>query len=432
MSLDLAALRQVQRHALSAGAVAVEVFGEALDGVRAEVSRGKVLSQEPRSAERVVVRCWGAQGGVAEVSGTLVQVLAAISGTIAAADASPPNPSSGPERLNRQLRPLSLDDPRWLAMSPRDRVDLAVEAERAARRTSDVVEVLPFRWEDGRVWRGVVNSRELAQEEWGTELSLWASARLAGGQVLTRHASSRTFSTMASLPVGALLVRAASELSQLPDVTLPSSVICAVPPHCSAALVDLLAQGITTSSRGLWGWASRELVSLDANLHLLDDGTLPSGLRSRSFDERGVPPIPVVLMQGGRLASALLGVEEARARGLSPTGHREGGVVRPRNLALKAGSRSLSANLSLLSEPHLFLEHLAGLDQVDHQVGLLDLRATGWWVEGGRRVGRVLGVPLRGTVRGVFSEVGALASDTDRVGHVDAPALILRGWSGAS
>ena len=159
-------------------------------------------------------------------------------------------------------------------------------------------------------------------------------------------------------------------------------------------------------------------------LHITDDAGLSSGLYSRTFDDRGVPPIPVTLLKEGVPNSLYHDPESARALGLRPTGHVTDGALRPTNLVVRPGSRTRNVILAELTE-HLVIDDLPQLNLV---TGRLVGPVLVGVVRGGQREGAAL-AQLDLDVHELLACVDEVASDQERNGEVDAPTMVLRGLS---
>ena len=94
----------------------------------------------------------------------------------------------------------------------------------------------------------------------------------------------------------------------------------------------------------------------------------------------------------------------------------------------------MNALLSEQSEVVLRLDHVRGLRKgLDLVTGDLRCDASGVLVRGRKKiVGVVPKLRLRGNLAFVLSHVVDLASDTDRFGHVDAPGMMVDGFTARS
>ena len=162
-------------------------------------------------------------------------------------------------------------------------------------------------------------------------------------------------------------------------------------------------------------------------LHLVDDATLPSGLQTRSFDDRGVSPVPLPLIREGVASSVYLDPIQARKRDVRPTGHvRFDGQLWAGNLLLRPGSRSRNMLFADLGR------YLTALDfveppQLDLTSGALSMKV--WLYLDGidRGRGRLGAWQINTTVFALFDSLTALASDQTRMGMVDTCTWITEG-----
>jgi predicted Zn-dependent protease len=258
------------------------------------------------------------------------------------------------------------------------------------------------------------------------------TAELAGERVSREETvASRTFASIASLPFGTSLGRRVADLLR-PSDGLEGPVRVLLLPIAVAQLFGWIAEHLVhPASRSTPFFLRRagdpERPTLDPRIHLLDDGTLPGGLRSRSFDDRGALPIPIVLVREGHVEGELVGPELAHALGTQPTGHTTGDLQVPSNLSLRAGGRSINAALSDLGGVVLQVDELSDLEGLDPATGSIDVPVDAAVLRQNKAIGSVRGARLHGDLGVVLSRLVEVCSDTDRVGHVDAPAMIVDG-----
>ena len=169
---------------------------------------------------------------------------------------------------------------------------------------------------------------------------------------------------------------------------------------------------------------------VDSRLHLQDDGTLPGGLRTASFDERGVCPVSLTLLREGRVDGRFVHPELAHRHDVRPTGHLVEGVEKPRNLILRSGTRSMNATLADLGGQVLAVDDFPDLSDsaLDPRTGRMQALVHGVVLQSNKPVGAVRGVKRVGNLLEVLNQVVEMCSDTDRIGHVDAPGMVLDGF----
>jgi predicted Zn-dependent protease len=121
--------------------------------------------------------------------------------------------------------------------------------------------------------------------------------------------------------------------------------------------------------------------------------------------------------------------EQGHALDTPATGHVTGHDQEPSNLSLRAGGRSINAALSDLGGVVLQVDDLGGGEGIDPETGLADLPVEGVLLRVNRPIGAVRHARLRGDLRVVLGKLVEVCSDTDRIGHVDAPAMIVDGFT---
>ncbi|MFT6376564.1 MAG: putative Zn-dependent protease, partial [bacterium] len=197
-------------------------------------------------------------------------------------------------------------------------------------------------------------------------------------------------------------------------------------PRATAALFTAMADAFVSGKPTFMS----DGTALHKRIHLLDDGALPGGLRSTAFDDRGVSPVPVVVLRKGQLDQKYKTPMLARGKEERATGHWFDSALRPNNLILRGGTRSINAVLSERSDvPTLEVHDLAGVDKIKWASGKADLVAYGNFRKGNERLGSVAGVRLRGNLAEVLAQLVDVTSDTDRMGHIDASGMLVDGFS---
>jgi predicted Zn-dependent protease len=395
------------------GARAAEILRQRFDsfetsGARVRGARG--------AEERWTLRVWldGGRPGLAQAASPRGLVEAAL----AAAAKAPPDPLAGPaDRLPPLTGPLGVDDRRHAAIEEADRNELLSLAERALN--SGGVQLRRLRYAERRERRSWMSSREVEQSAAATTYSLEATAALAGVE-LTQRIASRHFSDVASLPFGTELRRRLEGLAR--PVALPAAALPVVlDPRAMAALVRAMAPAFVAASVAGGNLLSPRLARLLSSpvLHITDDAGLASGLHTRAFDDRGVPPIPVTLLKEGVPAGLYHDPESARAHGLRPTGHFTDGKVRPTNLIVRPGSRTRNVILTELRD-YLVADELPA---VNLTTGRVEGRVRLGVVRAGQREGAAV-ARLELHLAELLARVSEVAADQERSEEVDAPTTV--------
>lgn len=430
MDPALQALSQIVSQARDAGAGGVEVLREDTSEVTLEATASS--RSGPRRQEQAVltVRLWREDGRRGESTGHPEDAEALIRAAMSAAAKADPEPLGGPvDRFTPAGRGLGILDPRHENLRDDDRREILDDNVRGALAEDPRIQLGTFSWSDARVDRCFVNSRGVAQRVQSTRFSVGAEVHLDDDPPIHLRDAlhRRTYADVACLPWGPTLARRAVALAGTRvDVQGPVRVL--LTPRPTARLVAWLADRFDHDTlSGDRSFLSRGDLQLSSRLHLLDDGSLSGGTRTIGFDDRGTLPIPLALMREGRVAAHLLTPEQARALDLRPTGHVRGGRVQPSNLVLNAGLRTINALLSDLGGQAVEVDDLPSLDGIDEKTGELDLPFDGFLRDASGHLGVVRNVRLVGNLIDALSQVAGIASDTDRVDHVDAPAMLLDG-----
>lgn len=434
--MDARSLRDRLEHARKLGARGVELLVEERTGHELTVVRGRLQQLEVAPREDLVVRVWLDGGRSAERAGAPGDVDALIEGCLAAAALAPEDPHAGPvARQTTVLGGLGVFDRRYDQVTDEDRAEVAIGAERSVRQVDRRLASSGFLYRDMRRVRRFANSRGLVLEERDSTYESEGTVSAGANEELrlTDRIASRTFASIASFPYGTNLARRAVELLQ-PAIALSGPIRVMLPPLAVSQLFATLADQFSAENFEAPGRFFLQPLPggapiVDPRLHLQDDGTLPGGLRTTSFDDRGVCPVPLNLLREGRVDGRFIGPELAHLHDVRPTGHLVGGVHRPRNLLLRSGTRSMNAALTDLGGRVLTVDDLSDLSGLDLATGHLRVRINGVVTDANKPVGAARGVWLRGDLLEVLNQVVEVCSDTDRIGHVDAPGMILDGFS---
>jgi PmbA protein len=167
------------------------------------------------------------------------------------------------------------------------------------------------------------------------------------------------------------------------------------------------------------------------DIAIVDDPSLPRGVRSRPFDGEGVAPIRRSLVDGGRLMTWLLDLRSARQLGLATTGHAARGAggppsPSPSNLALMPGPKS-PAELIGEIENGLYITEMMGMG-VNGVTGDYSRGATGFWIENGQLTYPVSEMTVAGNLKEMFRRLTP-ASDLERRYGIDAPTVRIDGMT---
>lgn len=165
-------------------------------------------------------------------------------------------------------------------------------------------------------------------------------------------------------------------------------------------------------------------------LSLVDDGTLPGGLRSSPFDREGLPHRRTPIVEGGVLKAFLYDGKAARRAGTRPTGHAGGSArslpgISTTNLTVLPGDVSEEELLKRLGSG-LFVGRFSGTN--DAVSGDFSGVAKGsFWVEGGERKHAVKETLIAGNAITLLESIVGLGSKLHRDFAYEGPWVLIDG-----
>jgi PmbA protein len=414
------------------GAKAAEVLLVRREGNRLEVREGKVVGAHHPRQERVQGAVYLADGRSAPFSVDASErgvVAGAVRKAVAAAASAAPQLHGGPaDRYDITTRGLGIDDVRYPDIQLEDREEVALINDEACAAEPGV-QCLGCVYEDARTTRAFASTRGVEVISYDTLYSVHLQARL-GERSLAHIAEARNFANVGSLPFGVDLSRRLTSLAgsdETPKVGLPAGDLPLILESRVVAWIierlgPVFSQEAVASGKVFISNHLGERLGSN-KVHLMDDPGLHGGLRTRAFDDRGVPPMALPVIREGLQAGLFYGVEQARAEDIRPTGHRWEGSLSPGNLILLAGNRSRTQMLSEVPSSICF-DHIDG--KLDLRTGKLDVSGPAFLLEKGRRVGVIDRVRIKTDVVTLLSGVQEFSSDQERIGAVDcATALVV-------
>jgi len=245
-------------------------------------------------------------------------------------------------------------------LSPEEAVEIVSKMAESAR--SSVKKVIPtFGVLDSRITtRIVANSMGIGIEEIGTLISiglrtLFKSGKKAGNGY--DFESTRKLKELHPVEVGSNAGELAVSSTKTKKIeTIKTTVI--LEPHAVAGilepvLAEALLGNLIQEKRSVFAGRMNQKIGREL-LSVVDNGTLPGGFSSASFDDEGVPTQETVLIDRGVLLSQLYNTYYARKVGEESTGNavRRGGymsgskpyrnptTVGATNFIIKSGSSS--------------------------------------------------------------------------------------------
>ena len=420
------------RQARKEGAKEAEVLVTSSERRAATRVRGPVTQETHVEA---VIRIFDGQGRTAQARGKVAESTGAeavLRRAFRALERAEPDPAESPApRLDLVERGLSILDRRQKLLEDDDRLEVLRDNMDECRKVSATVRLGAFAYEEELRERAFVSSRGVDTVEIGSRYWLRGAAFAVEhpDEVVTDEVSSRHFADVASRPLGFELGSRVLALSTPAELPAERTAVVFEPRAFAALLEALLpafrAERIDTKRSFLLGRVGTRIAS--DKLHVVDDGRLPGAFETRSFDDRGVPPVSMGLITEGVAATLYEGPGRAAQNGRRPTGHElEDGGLWMGNLIIRPGSRSRNMLFPDLGT-FVTVDEVIDLSGVSERSGKIDVpvRLSLW--EGPDRVGSIGRAILNTDVFELFGGIQNLTSDQGRYGRVDACTVITEG-----
>jgi len=428
--MDSGAMEDALDRARKLGARGCELLFDHATAHELTLTRGRAQAAPASESSHLDLTVWLDDGRRGKVRGDADDFESLLEKALAAAAGAEPSPGSGPvDRLRPVVGGLGIADRRFGHLDTEARAEVIEEAARSVKSEDKRCRPTGLRYRDEVRLRRFANSKGVRLEERSTRYDAWGTVEL-GELALGEHVASRAFASVASFPFGTALARRAVELSMNGE-QLDGVVKAMLPPRTVARIIEAIGDAFTVerlSGEQPFFAVRRDDGSapLDEQLHLLDDGKLPGGLHTRSFDDRGVVPVPLTFLREGAADQAMVTPAQARRDGVTPTGHVRGDALGCGNLALKAGTRSMNATYTDHDTWSLEVDDL-DLSGLDLATGVARVTLDGRVMKSNEQRGAMRRVGAVVDLSRMLANVLKVCSDTDRIRAVDAPALFVDG-----
>jgi PmbA protein len=318
-------------------------------------------------------------------------------------------------------------------LTPAERIDLAVRAERAALDADPAItnsEGASFDYNRTQValgnTQGFYGAYEgttaglycvpIAQSPAGMQRDHWMSASRHRDQMESPEAIGKKAAHRAVRRLGA---------RKIPTGSVP----IIFDPLCARSLLSHVFEAVSGSaiyrrSSFLIGQIGQSVAA--PGITILDNALMPAGLGSSPFDDEGVPTQSTPIIEAGVLRNYLHSAYTARKLGSKPTGNgsraASGSVtIGPTNFYLEAGAYTPEEIIST-TERGLYVVELIGFG-VNTVTGDYSRGAVGIWIENGKFVHPVQEVTIAGNLREMLKNIEMVGNDVTFLGSIAAPTL---------
>jgi PmbA protein len=389
--------------ALSAGAAEAEAWCEESGSREVRVYDGAVESLSDAGSRGIGLRAF-VDGQVGYAYGTDLgdEALRALgAAAYAAAEVADADEHAGLPDEGSATEVPGLFSPAMSDWSTEDRIELALEVERAARAREGVSQVETVVYSDSEGSAAIANSRGFSGSYSATAAWSYASAFAGEGEDLMTGTGIGLGRDPGVLDPEAIGGEAAERALALVGARQVESRRCPVilDPFVAASFAGFIGSMLSADAvqrgRSLFAGRLGEEVA-QSSFALSDDGRDPEGHASVPFDGEGSPTRRTPLIEGGRLESYLYDSRTARKDGRETTGnaqrrsYRSPPSVGTTNLLVEPGTETLEELLARGGEG-LYVTDVAGLHSgVNPVSGTFSVGATGRLFAGGE-----LGQPVR-------------------------------------
>jgi PmbA protein len=430
----------IAERAVKQGASAAEVIIRQWTEFSVGVRLGEVETLQESTDQGLGLRVL-IEGQQASVSGSDFSpdaVKSLIDDAVELARLTSPDDTAGlpePQEFATSFPDLDLWDEAIVNLSPEDQIEMALRAEHAAQKYSDLISNFDGGGLDTA--RGSVilaNSLGFAGEFRTTSCSLASVPVAAEDGKMQRdywYDVRRKLSEMDS-PEKIGETAALRTLRKLGSRAVPTQAIPVVlePNIARDLLGDIFSaasgESIFRKASFLVGQLGEQIAN--ERLTVIDDGLIPRGLGSRPFDGEGLPTRRTVVIRNGVLESYLLNSYTARKLGLKSTGNAGRGLSGPPgveagNLYIEPGPHTPEEIIKSVSKGLLITELLGfGVNIV---TGDYSRSAGGIWIENGELSFPVQGVTIAGNLKEMLNSIEMVGNDLDFRGSVVSPTLLI-------
>ena len=428
--IDIYALQGFIDNARLAGVEGAEIIVTAWDETSYSATNKIIDQNMQRSGISVAGMVYLSDGraGAFKTKSTTKRALAkALTIAIEAADIAPASDTGKfclADKMDISERGMGVFDPRYKYLDNETREELAEVNTEAAQRVGDI-EYLKSTYCDRLTHRAYLSTNGIKAVSSSTLYNYDLTVKLLGNPTtLSSSHIGRAFAHIGTIPFGNELTQRLNRITTRVSGTGDDPLPLVFTPTAMAWLIEAMAPAFSAKLEHGESFLSRLKDGSLGNrtLHIIDDPGLPGGVRTRAFDDRGVPPTAIAIVLEGRANAMMHTPESAREADTAPTGHLISRKLSPSNLLLRAGNRSRTQMLSEVPNS-LEIDHFEG--KLNLKTGKVKISGPALLLSKGQKIGCVGTVTIDLEIWTLFKAIKEVASNQERHGAVDSATVLL-------
>lgn len=335
---------------------------------------------------------------------------------------------------------LRIFDPELPRLSTEKKLDLARAAEAAARAADPrVTKVEGASFSNTLTTITLVNSTGRSAQYQGTQANMGLQAFCGQGEGKSQSAgyfTAKRFLSELKSPefVGKESARMAVEKLNPVKISTRRAPVLMHPDISSGWLQNMAGAFAGDQVFKKASYLTEKLGQKVASslITIVDDGTLPGGTSTTTFDGEGSPTRRNMLLEEGVVRMFLYDCYNARKAGKSPTGNAQRGYdsvpgIGTRNLMIVPGTTPL-AELMRVYDSFFYMTD-QGAFGYNAVTGDYSYQAAGLWVEKGEVKHAVDEITVASNTLEMLQKVVRVGDDLDLQGSVNAPHLLIEDMS---
>jgi PmbA protein len=425
--------RQAMKRTQRLGADAAEVYGQTVDSTSSTIEKNDLQISQSRRETAIGIRAFvGDRIGFASTN-ALEALETACHDAVTLAKASPGDPHNVLPPPGEIQFLDGIYDPGADTFRAQDAVEQAIRMLEVARSIDRRLVLGEAEFSAEIAERAIVNTLGHHAHEKASLFSYFALATAReGGKVSNfdfRFGAARSVGEVDVEPITRRACETALGSLGAERGRSFSGQILLSPNAVHEILTALLLFQVSARNalRGMtrWGSAVGERVAAPT-LSVIDDGRLPGGVATASFDREGVPHKKLALIEDGRLTSLLHNTYSAHALNTCNTGHAAGSAqslptIGPTNLSIPPGEVAKEDLLSEMRQGLLVRRFSGNVDPISGDFS--GVAKAAHLVESGKLTRPVSGSLIAGNVFEALSTLSGVSNERERVFNFTLPYL---------